>query len=61
MEAGEIQVVINTVSDEEQAENDGTLIRNTSIMHGIPLFTALDTVAAILQVRELQSFVTQAL
>lgn len=61
MEAGEIQVVINTVSDEEQAENDGTLIRNTSIMHGIPLFTALDTVAAILQVRESQSFVTQAL
>ena len=61
MEAGEVQVVINTVSDEEQAENDGTLIRNTSIMHGIPLFTALDTVAAILQVRESQSFVTQAL
>ncbi|VDH11443.1 carbamoyl-phosphate synthase,pyrimidine-specific, large chain [Lactiplantibacillus plantarum] len=61
MEAGEIQVVINTVSDEEQAENDGTLIRNTSIMHGIPLFTALDTVAAILQVRESQSFVTRAL
>ncbi|MFB9770373.1 carbamoyl-phosphate synthase large subunit [Lactiplantibacillus modestisalitolerans] len=61
MEAGEIQVVVNTVSDEEQAADDGALIRNTSIAHGIPLFTALDTVAAILQVRESQSFVTQAL
>ncbi|AVK63567.1 carbamoyl-phosphate synthase large subunit [Lactobacillus sp. CBA3606] len=61
MEAGQVQVVINTVSDEEQAENDGTLIRNTAIAHGIPLFTALDTVAAILQVLESQSFVTQAL
>ncbi|CAM3141423.1 carbamoyl-phosphate synthase large subunit [Lactiplantibacillus plajomi] len=61
MEAGQVQVVINTVSDEEQAADDGALIRNTSIAHGIPLFTALDTVAAILQVRESQSFVTQAL
>ena len=61
MEAGQIQVVINTVSDEEQAADDGTLIRNTSIAHGVPLFTALDTVAAILQVLESQSFVTQAL
>ena len=61
MEAGQIQVVINTVSDEEQAADDGALIRNTSIAHGVPLFTALDTVAAILQVLESQSFVTQAL
>ncbi|BDZ31637.1 carbamoyl-phosphate synthase large subunit [Lactiplantibacillus brownii] len=61
MEAGQIQVVINTVSDEEHAADDGALIRNTSIAHGIPLFTALDTVAAILQVLESQSFVTQAL
>jgi len=61
MEAGDVQVVINTVSDEEQAADDGTVIRNTSIAHGIPLFTALDTVAAILQVLESQSFVTQAL
>ncbi|ETY73509.1 carbamoyl-phosphate synthase large subunit [Lactiplantibacillus fabifermentans] len=61
MEAGHIQVVINTVSDEEHAADDGTLIRNSSIAHNIPLFTALDTVAAILQVLESQSFVTQAL
>ncbi|MFC6182302.1 carbamoyl-phosphate synthase large subunit [Lactiplantibacillus daowaiensis] len=61
MEAGQVQVVINTVSDEEHAADDGALIRNTSIAHGIPLFTALDTVAAILQVLESQSFVTQAL
>lgn len=61
MEAGKVQVVINTVSDEEHAADDGTLIRNTSIMHNIPLFTALDTVDAILRVRESQSFVTQAL
>ncbi|VDG18883.1 carbamoyl-phosphate synthase large subunit [Lactobacillus sp.] [Lactiplantibacillus mudanjiangensis] len=61
MEAGQIQVVINTVSDEDHAADDGALIRNTSIAHGVPLFTALDTVAAILQVLESQSFVTQAL
>ncbi|QMU09110.1 carbamoyl-phosphate synthase large subunit [Levilactobacillus suantsaii] len=61
MEAGEIQVVINTISDSGHAADDGTLIRNTSITHGIPLFTALDTVAAILQVLESRSFVTQAL
>ena len=61
MEAGQVQLVINTVSDEGQAADDGALIRNSSIAHNIPLFTALDTVAAILQVLESQSFVTQAL
>lgn len=61
MEAGEVQLVVNTVSDEGHAADDGALIRNSSIAHNIPLFTALDTVAAILQVLESQSFVTQAL
>ena len=61
MEDGQIQVVINTISDEGHAADDGAVIRNTSIAHGVPLFTALDTVAAILQVLESRSFVTQAL
>jgi len=61
MEAGQVQLVVNTVSDEGHAADDGALIRNSSIAHNIPLFTALDTVAAILQVLESQSFVTQAL
>ena len=57
----QIQLVVNTISDEHQSLADGTVIRNAAIMHGLPLLTALDTVAAILQVLEAQSFVTQNL
>ena len=57
----QIQLVVNTISDEHQSLADGTIIRNAAIMHGLPLLTALDTVAAILQVLEAQSFVTQNL
>ncbi|WP_125605719.1 carbamoyl-phosphate synthase large subunit [Lapidilactobacillus bayanensis] len=59
--AGKIQLVVNTISDEHQSLADGAVIRNAAIMHGLPLFTSLDTVAAILQVLEAQSFVTQNL
>lgn len=57
----QIQVVINTISIQKASAVDGALIRQTAIAHAVPLFTALDTVTAILQVLESRSFVTQAL
>ncbi|MCO6540999.1 MAG: carbamoyl-phosphate synthase large subunit [Lactobacillus sp.] len=57
----QVQLVVNTVSNEQASATDGVLIRQTAIAHEVPLFTALDTVDAILQVLEAQSFVTQAL
>jgi carbamoyl-phosphate synthase large subunit len=36
-------------------------IRRESIEHGVPLFTSLDTIAAMLKVLESRSFVTQAI
>lgn len=57
----QVQLVINTISHAQDSAADGVLIRQTAIAHDVPLFTSLDTVAAILQVLEAQSFVTQAL
>lgn len=56
-----IQMVVNTISSEHDSADDGTKIRSASISHEVPLFTALDTVEAILQVLESQSFTTQSL
>lgn len=61
MENHQIQIVVNTSSDETASAHDGAVIRNAAIMHGIPLFTALDTVNAIAQVLESRAFTTQAL
>lgn len=57
----QVQLVINTISHAQDSAADGVLIRQTAIAHDVPLFTSLDTVSAILQVLEAQSFVTQAL
>lgn len=56
-----IQMVVNTISNEKESEDDGARIRSAAISHDIPLFTSLDTVEAILQVLESQSFTTQSL
>ena len=56
-----IQMVINTISESTASANDGIKIRSTALTYGIPLFTALDTVDAILQVLESQAFTTQHL
>ena len=56
-----IQMVVNTISNEKESEDDGARIRGAAISHDIPLFTSLDTVEAILQVLESQSFTTQSL
>ncbi|NVY95731.1 carbamoyl-phosphate synthase large subunit [Lactobacillus sp. DCY120] len=56
-----IQVVVNTLSADRTSAQDGALIRSHAIAHAVPLFTALDTVAAILQVLESRSFYTRPL
>ncbi|WWY82037.1 carbamoyl-phosphate synthase large subunit [Pediococcus pentosaceus] len=53
-----IQMVINTISDSTTSAVDGIKIRSTALTYGVPLFTALDTVDAILQVLESQAFTT---
>lgn len=51
-----LQVVINTTQADDRAESDGRLIRNAAIENAVPLFTALDTVNAFLDVLESRSF-----
>ncbi|MGR8808714.1 carbamoyl-phosphate synthase large subunit [Leuconostoc citreum] len=51
-----LQVVINTTQADDRAESDGRLIRNAAIENAVPLFTALDTVSAFLDVLESRSF-----
>ncbi|USS85926.1 carbamoyl-phosphate synthase large subunit [Fructilactobacillus cliffordii] len=57
----QIQMVVNTVSNTQGSERDGAMIRSAAIADGVPLFTSLDTVSAILQMLEDQSFTTQSL
>lgn len=58
---GRIQAIINTVGTKRTADEDGEQIRRSAIEHGVPLFTALDTVNAMLKVLESRSFVTEAI
>ena len=60
---GRVQAVVNTIGNNRasNAETDGFRIRQEAISRGIPLFTALDTVAAILKVMESRNFTTQAI
>ncbi|MGO2315434.1 MAG: carbamoyl-phosphate synthase large subunit, partial [Pseudolactococcus laudensis] len=60
--AGRIQAVVNTMGKDRNDHNtDGMTIRRESIEHGVPLFTSLDTITAMLKVLESRSFVTQAI
>lgn len=56
-----IQIMINTISNTSVSAADGIVIRNTALTYGVPLFTSLDTVSAILRVLESQAFTTQRL
>ncbi len=56
LRAQKLQVVINTTQADDRAESDGRLIRNAAIENAVPLFTALDTVNAFLDVLESRSF-----
>ncbi|MBF0775523.1 carbamoyl phosphate synthase large subunit [Streptococcus azizii] len=58
---GQVQAIINTVGTKRVAEGDGQIIRSSAIETGTPLFTALDTADAMLQVLESRSFTTNAI
>ncbi len=59
--AGKIQAIVNTVGKKRVADSDGQIIRSSAIEGGIPLFTAIDTAAAMVKVLESRSFMTQAI
>lgn len=61
LEDGRVQAVVNTIGQDSHSTSDGQDIRETAIMHGVPLFTSLDTTTAILKVLESRSFMTNPL
>lgn len=52
VESGLFKLVINTISDNQEAEVDGLLIRRAAVEHNIPVITSLDTTKALLSVLE---------
>ena len=56
-----VQGIVNTLDTSRRASDDGVEIRNAAIENAVPLFTALDTVDALLQVLEAQAFNIQPL
>jgi len=53
---GKVDYVVNTMSQEKTARDDGFMIRRISAENGISCLTSLDTADAILKVIEAQSF-----
>jgi carbamoyl-phosphate synthase large subunit len=45
---GKFQLVINTVSENQKAEQEARLIRRLAVEHNIPVITSLDTAGALL-------------
>lgn len=58
---GTVQVVVNTMDKSRQTNSDGFMIRRESVEHGVPLFTSLDTISAVLKVIESQQFLLESL
>lgn len=58
---GQIQAIINTVGTKRVTDQDGQMIRSSAIEQGVPLFTALDTAAAMLRVLESRTFSIEAI
>lgn len=58
---GDLQMVINTTQPSQRTQLDGQQIRQAAIENAVPLFTALDTVAALLTVLESRSFGLKAM
>jgi len=56
MRSGHLQLAINTTRPDGSTQSDGRAIRNAAIENAVPLFTAFDTVAALLSVLEIQGF-----
>jgi len=48
--AGQIDLVINTLTRGRDAHRDGFIIRRTAVEHGVPTLTSLDTARAVLTV-----------
>ncbi|MBM7642455.1 carbamoyl-phosphate synthase large subunit [Streptococcus loxodontisalivarius] len=59
--SGKVQAIVNTVGTKRTFDEDGAAIRSSAIEAGIPLFTALDTAAAMLKVLESRGFMTKAI
>lgn len=57
----QLQIVVNTMDASRRTAADGSEIRAAAIENAVPLFTALDTVSAFLQVLEDQAFNVSAL
>lgn len=55
---GQVNYVINTMSNEKEVTNDGFLIRRVSAENNISCFTSFDTANAILKVLESLNFTT---
>jgi carbamoyl-phosphate synthase large subunit len=45
---GRFQLVLNTVSENQKAEDEARLIRREAVEHNIPVLTSLDTANALL-------------
>lgn len=56
-----VQVVVNTIDEEEAGDTDGKVMRGVTTEHSVPLFTALDTVDAVLKVLEDQSYYVRSI
>lgn len=52
MQQGKAQFVINTLSNDGTAQEDGFLIRRNAVENSVACFTSLDTTAAVIQVLE---------
>ncbi len=50
IKAGQIQLMVNTITRGKEPERDGFKIRRAAVEHNIPCLTSLDTVKAFLQV-----------
>ncbi|KIL47653.1 carbamoyl-phosphate synthase large subunit [Jeotgalibacillus campisalis] len=57
IQAGEIQLVINTLTKGKQPARDGFRIRRESVENSIPCLTSLDTAEAMLKVFESMNFI----
>lgn len=58
---GKIQLVINTMSHDQEVTSDGFTIRQTAIEHNIPLLTSLNTADALVRAMENRTFATDVI
>lgn len=61
LQAGDIDLVINTMGHDLEKNSDGFIIRQTAIQQNVPLITALDTAKALLTALENRSFRVKSL